>query len=121
MGIPRTFVAFALTGLLAASLAGCAKAATAPGKYDQTWSKNYSDTTCLEFRTSMTEQQRWAAAADMLTGARTKGDGITGMPSDQLVTTFLQGVKTACVVDTMSVAETGATLYLTERTLFGGQ
>jgi hypothetical protein len=41
------------------------------------------------------------------------------MPSDELVTTFRQGVETACVIDTMSLADVGPTLYLTERARFG--
>ncbi len=88
-----------------------------PGKYDQTWSKNYGDTTCLEFKTTMTKHERWAAAADMLTSAW-QVDGLGGMPSDELITTFRQGVETACVIDTMTVADTGTLLYLTEKARF---
>ena len=100
---------------------GISKTASAgQSKYQQTWSKSYAATTCSDFRTSMTEHERWAAGADMLANARAKGDGPRGMPSDQLVTTFRLGVETGCVIDTMSVAETGAMLHLAEKARFGG-
>jgi len=91
---------------------------TTPGKYDQTWSQPYSSTTCAEWDSEMTADEQWVAAADMLTGARNKGDGRTGLPPDSLVSTFRGGITTACVVDTMSIADVGAGLYLTERTRF---
>lgn len=101
-------------------LTGCGSAAspTTPGKYEQTWPRSYSETTCQEWSGAMSAEQRLAAAADMLTGARNKGDGGTGLPPDSLIRTFELGVTTACVIPSASVAEVGAGLYLTERARF---
>lgn len=90
----------------------------AAGKYDQTWPKSYSSTTCTEWGDEMTEHEQWVAAADMLTGARNKGDGGAGVAPDYLVDTFRGGIDTACVIDTMTLDEVGAGLYLTERARF---
>ncbi|MCS5496296.1 hypothetical protein NY547_03465 [Cnuibacter physcomitrellae] len=84
-------------------------------KYDQSWPKSYSNTTCTEWNSDMTAAQQFAAAADMLTGARNKGDGGEGLPPDSMISDFQSGVTTACVVPSMSLAEVGAGLYLTER------
>ena len=84
-------------------------------KYEQTWSKSYSSTTCSEWNGEMTRRQQWVAAADMLTSARNKGDGGQGLPHDYLVDAFVAGIDTVCVVPDMSLAEAGAGLYLTER------
>lgn len=91
----------------------------AVGKYEQTWGKPYDQTTCADFKNAMTDQQRWAMAADMLTGARTKGDGISAMPSDALVTTFRDGLSYVCVDDNLTMTDMGAGLYQTERERFG--
>jgi len=66
----------------------------------------------------MTAHQRWAAAADMLAGARNKGDGGTGLPSDQLVTEFVGGIDTACVEPTMTITDMAVGLYLSDRARF---
>jgi hypothetical protein len=87
-------------------------------KYEQTWSKSYSSTTCSEWNGEMTRRQQWVAAADMLTSARNKGDGGQGLPHDYLVDAFVAGIDTVCVVPEMSLAEAGAGLYLTERDRF---
>jgi hypothetical protein len=88
-------------------------------KYEQTWSKSYSETTCGEFMESMAPQQRSAAAADMLTGARNKGDGGEGLPPDRLIDEFESGLDTVCTAEaTMSLADAGAGLYLTDRARF---
>ena len=87
-------------------------------KYDQTWSGSYSSTTCAEWNAEMTGDQQWAAAADMLTSARNKRDGGQGLPPDYLVDRFVGGIDAVCVVRDMSLAEAGASLYLTERDRF---
>jgi hypothetical protein len=93
-------------------------------KYRQTWTKSYGETSCDEWLTHMTDKQQWAAAADMLTGARNKGDGGTSVPGDDLVTEFQGGVTNVCeepVAAAESVAEVGAGLYSTERDTFAPQ
>ena len=89
-----------------------------PSKYTQTWPKSYAATNCSEWNSSMSSSQQFAAAADMLTGARNRGDGGVGLPPDSLIDDFRQGVTTACVIDTMSLADVGAGLYLTDRDRF---
>jgi hypothetical protein len=87
-------------------------------KYTQTWAKSYSATSCSEWNGVMSEEQQFAAAADMLAGARNRGDGGTGLPDDSLIEQFQGGVTTACVEPTANVAEIGAVLYLSERAIF---
>ncbi len=88
------------------------------GKYTQTWTKDYAATTCREWNVEVTEDQQWVAAADMLTGARNKGDGGEGLPPESLVNEFKSGITTTCVVPTMSLSETAAGPYLTGRARF---
>lgn len=87
-------------------------------KYDQTWSKAYNSTTCAELKGSMTQQQRWAMAADMLVGAR-KADGITAMPSDDLVNAFTGDTLEACTIDSATVTDIGGSLYAIGRAQYG--
>jgi hypothetical protein len=104
--------------LLALSACSSSTGSTDTGKYDQTWPKSYGDTTCDEWSGEMTDAQQWTAAADMLTGARNKGDGGKGLPPDSLVDEFQGGVSTACVVPSMTLTDVGVGLYLTERSRF---
>jgi hypothetical protein len=70
----------------------------------------------------MTEHQKFVAAADMLTGARNKGDGGTGLPPESLITEFESGITNVCQsskLSSQSLADIGAGLYLTERDRFG--
>src|SRR5689334_3235311 len=103
----------ALAALALVLLAGCsstsdsATGGDAPGKYDQTWATPYSQTTCADWGSRMNDHEQWVAAADMLTGARNKGDGGDGMPSDALIDEFQSGVTTACVEPTMSLTDAG--------------
>lgn len=115
--------------IVVALVGGCSYLASRGGSsttrtdddYTQTWAKSYSATTCEEWAGSMTADQRRVAAADMLTGARNKGDGGTGLPSTSLIATFQSGVSTACSAagaSSLSISEVGATLYLLERERF---
>jgi len=64
----------------------------------------------------MTSAQQKAAAADMLTGARNKGDGGEGLPSDALIQAFWGDVSEGCSpIGCMSLAEAGAMAYLIGR------
>lgn len=106
--------------VLFVALAGCSSSGAdkASNKYEQTWPEGYTETTCGDWQDEMTPPQQWTAAADMLTGARNKGDGGEGLPPDSLVDTFRDGVTTACVEPTLRLDEVGAMLYLTERERF---
>ncbi len=50
------------------------------GNFTKTWAKGYSDTTCKEFRTVITGQQAFVAAADMLVNARVATDSSLPFP-----------------------------------------
>ena len=87
---------------------------TTVSKYTQTWSKQYSDTSCAEWNTDLTGQQQFAAAADMLTSARNKIDDGTGLPADSLIQEFERGITNVCVEPTMTLADAAVGLYATE-------
>lgn len=101
-------------------LAGCGgSAGSGAGKYDQTWPKQYAATTCAEFENAMTPQQRFAAAADMLAGARDTGDGGTGVPPDSLIDQFKAAVDGACEAQpTMALTEAAVGVYLNDRATY---
>jgi hypothetical protein len=107
------------------TLLGCSASTTdeeGGGEYDQTWSKSYGNTTCSDWTSLMTSKQQFVAAADMLTSAQQEdGASDSHLPSDDLVRDFESGIATVCEVDAAadeSLAETGGTLYLTERSRF---
>ncbi len=113
------FAAFALIGLATAGLVGCASASgdgssAELDKYTQTWGKQYSDTTCDDWNKVMTDAQQWAASADILSAARDKIDGATGVAPDELIDEFQSGITNVCVVPTMSLTDASYGLYTTE-------
>lgn len=83
-------------------------------KYTQTWAKSYSETTCEDWNDSMSNAQQFAAAADILTSARDKIDGATGLPPDSLITEFQDGVTNVCVIPSMTLTDATYGLYTTE-------
>ena len=83
-------------------------------KYTQTWSKQYSETTCSDWSGEMTGQQQFAAAADILTSARNKIDNGTGLPSDVLIREFEGGITNVCVEPTTTLTNATYGLYATE-------
>lgn len=88
----------------------------AVGKYEQTWHHAYGTTTCSQWATKMNAHQRFVASADMLSGARDKGDGGHGVAPDKLVRAFIADVDDACsVVPSRKITEIAAGVYLTER------
>lgn len=117
--------ALALTAAAAIVAIACSSSSTDSsssddsGKYTQTWPTAYADTTCGDWNTQMTDRQQWVAAADMLTGARNKGDGGEGVPTDELVGQFQGGITNACSVDDSEpITEIAAGVYLTDRDQF---
>lgn len=106
------------------SAATSAKATTttmeagAADKFTQTWTKPYDQTTCVDFKSGMTTQQRWTMAADMLVNAQHTDDSEADLPEDSLISEFEAGLATACVIDSMSMTDVGAGLYLTEQERF---
>jgi hypothetical protein len=79
--------------------------------YRQTWPAEYAETTCGQFLSEMTYQQRYAAAADLLGAARTT-DGGAVRPPDTLVKAYLADLDDVCAAgQTTSLARAGADLY----------
>lgn len=65
----------------------------------QTWGKDYSNTSCSERHQQMTSAQGFAAADDMLVGARGV-DGGEGLPPDSLIRQFEGDIGGACEAGT---------------------
>jgi hypothetical protein len=86
----------------------------ATSKYTQTWPQIYSETTCADWLNELTAGQQFAASADMLAGARNKGDGGTGLPPDSMIDEFSSGISNVCVESTMAITDAAVGLYLTE-------
>jgi hypothetical protein len=64
----------------------------------------------------MSDHQQWVAASDMLTSARSEGDGGSGLAPDDLISKFHAAITSDCeVVATKSVAEIAVGEYLTNR------
>ena len=90
-----------------------AEEASQAGKYDQTWSTAYGETSCLDWTSGMDAHQRSVAAADMLLAAR-RSDGDEELPDDALIGLFEDSIDEVCRTDTegiISIAEAAASLY----------
>lgn len=57
----------------------------------------------------MTQAQKWAAAADILTSARNKVDGGSGVPADGLITSFRDDITEGCSGDVPGLIITDVT------------
>jgi hypothetical protein len=69
-------------------------------RYVQTWSRDYDHTTCAQWKTSMTEAQRWTAAYEMLRDDRAGDGGIAKVPADKLVDRFKADITSRCTSPT---------------------
>lgn len=83
-------------------------------KYTQTWTTAYSETTCNDWLSRMTPAQQFAASADILTAARNKIDGGSGLPADSLIEEFSDGINNVCVIPDMTLTDATYGLYTTE-------
>lgn len=118
----KKFTAYALVGLFALGIAGCAESGSSGSdnepasvdKYTQTWEKDYSETTCDDWNDLMSNKQQWAASADILSAARDKIDGGTGVAPDELIDEFQSGITNVCIVPTMTLTDASYGLYTTE-------
>ncbi len=90
--------------------------ALAEGKYTQTWKAHYDVTSCHAYQQVMTPHERWVAAADMLSAART-GSGINEvLPPDPLVDGFAEGIDMVCTANPkFTIALAAAGLYTDDR------
>lgn len=105
--------------ILAACSSGPAPSATI-GKYQQTWTKAYADTTCTDWNGAMDDHQRFVMAADMLYATRKK-QGADALPPDDMVSGFESGIQSVCdaafgqaggaVADAATVVYLGGTQY----------
>ena len=84
------------------------------GELEQTWTKSYAETTCSDWNAIMDDHEMYVAAADILTSARNKIDGGTGLPPDSMIDEFRSGITTVCVVPSMTLLEATYGLYTTE-------
>ncbi|SKA87063.1 hypothetical protein SAMN06295879_1025 [Agreia bicolorata] len=84
------------------------------GELEQTWTTSYAETTCSDWNSLMDDHQRYVAAADILTSARNKIDGGTGLPPESMISEFRRGITTVCVVPSMTLLEATYGLYTTE-------
>ncbi len=74
------------------ALAACSEASKT---YEQTWPKPYDKTSCAEWQSVMTQDQRLAAAGDMLWEHLSK-NGATGRPGNQALTDFETVIGQGC-------------------------
>jgi hypothetical protein len=86
---------------------------TGMSRYVQTWSKDYDNTSCAEWVTRMTDQQRWTAALEMLKKARNGDNAFAPMPADARVDGFKTAVGASCAATGAdTIAQAGAKVYL---------
>lgn len=102
------------TAIVAATSGNRGDEVSADDPYRQTWVKAYSDTTCADWASEMTDQQQFAASADILTSAWQRIEGSSDFPPDALIREFREGVSTVCVEPTMTLTDASGLLYLTE-------
>jgi hypothetical protein len=77
-------------------------------RFKQTWTTAYSATTCGDWNYSMTPEQRWTMAADLLFAVR----GVNQLPPDDLSTEFGSAISFDCTAtDDVTVIEIAAALY----------
>lgn len=92
----------------------------ASDKFKQTWPKSYGSTTCAQWATDMSENQRFVAAADMLSNAQQQDTKGAGLPSDGLITQFEGDISEACQpIQSATIVDVATALYLTARDQYG--
>lgn len=82
--------------------------------YVQTWERSYSDTNCAQWKHEMTEQERFAGAADILVSAWQKFDSSADFPSDSLIRQFRNSISLACANPAHSVSDVAYAVYVGE-------
>jgi hypothetical protein len=106
-----------LCGVVLLVVAGCSSGSSGPGKYEQTWRTSYASTTCADWQRELDGHERWVAAGDMLTAARS--DDVR--PSDDLIDSFAKFIASDCTEispPTRSIAAVAAQIYAEERQIF---
>lgn len=82
-----------------------------PDKYEQTWQPSYSDTSCTDWATKMSDEQQFAAAAEILVSAWAKIEGSSRFPSDSLIGLFQDAIDDSCVIDSMAITDASFAAY----------
>lgn len=82
-----------------------------PGAYSQSWTKPYSQTTCSDWSTRMSDQERFATSADILTSAWVKIEASDDFPPDRLIREFQRGISSMCTGDDEVVTDVTYRLY----------
>lgn len=103
----------ALAGCGGGGEAASSATTTTAGEFEQTWTKDYKQTTCTDWNGSMTAQQMRVAAADMLVSLR-KVDGGTSLPPRALMTRFQGDIGDGCAagVGELTIADAAVSIYI---------
>jgi len=123
---PRVRAGVLIAALLcvAAPVAACGSQGSASSgggsvasdKFHQTWPTGYGSTTCQQWATKMTSDQKFAAAADMLVGARSTDDKNAGLPSDSLIRSFEGDIGQGCEpIASMTITDAATGVYMLGR------
>ncbi len=105
-------VGLALTALVLLLLVVLARTEL-PGagdRYTQTWPTPYTATSCGDWSASMSEPQRFAGAAEILTQLRTETGLPATRPADSLITAFQSGITSTCALSASSALLSAASL-----------
>lgn len=95
----RLFFAVAAVALLSVACSSPSVAtptALVPGKYEQTWTKPYGETTCGDWARGMTDHERSVMALDLLVCLRLADDIDAAFPSDRLINSFVDAIGVRC-------------------------
>lgn len=87
--------------------------------YVQTWEQSYATTDCSEWKNVMTEQQRFAASADILASAWQKIEGSSDFPSDPLIRRFGYAITDACIDRSFTLTDVSYGVYVSDAATFG--
>lgn len=93
-----------------------APADSEPDAYTQTWEQSYADTTCGEWSAQMTDQQKFAASADILASAWAKIEKTNEFPPDRLIREFQAGISSSCSPASLAITDVTYLLYNTGST-----
>ncbi|MCU1668057.1 MAG: hypothetical protein JWP40_984 [Blastococcus sp.] len=104
-------------------LAGCSSngssGASGSAKYDQTWTKSYGSTTCGEFKSRMSEHERFVMAADMIGSTAADRTGNKDLPPDSLVDNVVSQMSTACEADSsVAMTDIAVGLFMIDSSLY---
>lgn len=65
------------------------------GKYEQTWTTPYGETTCDDWHNAMDDHERFVMSGDILVSLW-RDAGSEAFPEDPVIETYANGIGTAC-------------------------